>query len=159
MNLTKTIAAFAAAFPLTAVASAVADEPAPGFDAALAAELGADEYGMRNYVFVLLRTGPADAEISDPEQRRELFAGHFANMERLRDEGALVLAGPLDNEGDKRGVLVLAVDALEEAKAEVAKDPTVAAGIFIPEYSGFYSTAGLMKVNAIHEKVRLKKIN
>lgn len=37
----------------------VADKPK--YDADLAKKLGADPYGMKNYVFVILKTGPADA--------------------------------------------------------------------------------------------------
>ena len=62
------------------------------YDATLAAELGADEYGMRTYVFGMLRTGPSDDEITDKAQRAELFAGHFANMSKMAEEGKLVPA-------------------------------------------------------------------
>ena len=38
---------------------------APTYDAALAAKLGGDEYGMKKYVLAILKTGPKDAEIKD----------------------------------------------------------------------------------------------
>ncbi len=56
------------------------------YDPALADRLGADEYGMRAYVFVLLRTGPT--VVDDPGARQALFVGHFQNMERLAASGA-----------------------------------------------------------------------
>ena len=42
------------------------ENQAPEFDSQLAARLGADDYGMRNYVFALLKTGPADT--ADPQR-------------------------------------------------------------------------------------------
>lgn len=37
-------------------------QPAPGLDAELARRTGADDYGMRRYVLVILRTGPTPAK-------------------------------------------------------------------------------------------------
>lgn len=140
-----------------AMASPVrAGETPDAYDADLAAALGADDYGMRSYVFVLLKTGPA--EITDEARRKELFAGHFANMTRLADQGALVLAGPLDDEGGKRGLFILNAPSVENAKEMVASDPAVEAGIFTAEYSGYYGSAALMRLNAIHETIQRKKI-
>lgn len=127
-----------------------------GFDEALATRLEADDYGMRGYTFVLLKTGPA--EINDPDRRRELFAGHFANMTRLAENGDLVLAGPLSDDTNKRGILILATQDIEEAKVMLEADPAVAAGIFVADYSGYYGSAGLMEMNALHKRVQRKTI-
>ena len=64
--------------PQTEVQAEVQPQASVGYDFALAQKLGADENGMRSYVMVILKTGPAN--ITDPERRRELFAGHFSNM-------------------------------------------------------------------------------
>jgi len=147
----------AAALLTMAIASQVRAEETPGaYDAKLAAALGADDYGMRSYVFVLLKTGPAD--IADEARRKELFAGHFANMTRLAEQGALVLAGPLDDDGGKRGLFILNAPTIDVAKEMVAGDPAVAAGIFEAEYSGFYGSAALMQVNAVHKMIQRQKI-
>ena len=63
----------------------------PAHDPALAERLGADERGMRSYVLVILKTGPT--RVPDGPARDAMFAGHFANMERLSAAGQLVLAG------------------------------------------------------------------
>ena len=60
------------------------------YDEQLASELGADEYGMKSYVMVVLNTGPNDAAVTDKEEREKLFAGHFSNMDRLAEEDKLV---------------------------------------------------------------------
>ena len=79
------------------------------FDADLAKKLGADQYGMKSYVLVNLKTGPADAEIKDEEERKKIFAGHFANMGRLAKEGKLVLAGPYSDAKPYRGLYIFNV--------------------------------------------------
>ena len=58
-------------------------DPSSKYDADLAKKTGADEYGMKSYVFCILKTGPKDAEIKDKKQRDDIFAGHMANMNRL----------------------------------------------------------------------------
>jgi uncharacterized protein YciI len=140
-------------------AAVLADDTAPeGYDAALAEELGADEYGMRSYVFVMLRTGPADAEITDKDERTEMFRGHFANIGKLAEEGKLVLAGPLANGADERGLFILNVESIEEAQSLMQGDPTIANGIFKVEYINYYGSAALMKVNEIHAKIQKTKV-
>lgn len=71
--------------PAATEASAAPSAP-PAFDAELAARHGADERGMRRYVLVVLKTGPT--RVPDGEARTAMFAGHFANMERLAKAGS-----------------------------------------------------------------------
>ncbi|NHA14124.1 YciI family protein [Thioalkalivibrio sp. XN279] len=146
-----------AALLLLAGGALAADAPAPespAFDAALAETLGADEYGMRQYVLVILKTGPTPVPAG--AARDEMFRGHFANMKRLAAEGKLALAGPLDGVDGWRGLFILAVDDLEEAAALVATDPVVIHGEMIAEYHTYYGSAALMLVNETHEKVARK---
>lgn len=49
---------------------------------------------VKQFWLAILKTGPKDKEITDTTQRKKLFAGHFANMERLHKEGILKAAGP-----------------------------------------------------------------
>ena len=147
------------------VASCVNTQPLPtaGFseheyNTDLAIELGADDYGMRSYVFATLLTGPQDALITDAQQRKELFTGHFANMGRLADDDKLVLAGPFIEGGKKRGLYIFNVTTIEEAEALVKSDPAVAAGIFEFELIKYYGSAALMKINEIHKQIQKIKI-
>lgn len=126
------------------------------YDQELAEELGADDYGMRSYVFVTLLTG--GAIIEDEKKRSELFRGHFANMTRLAEMGKLVLAGPFGEGGDKRGLLILNVTEIDDAKVLVEMDPAVDAGIFKAEYIKYYGSAALMKINELHGKIQKTKI-
>ena len=126
----------------------------PSYDSELAKKLGADDTGMRQYVLVILKTGPT--RVPDGKERADMFAGHFANMNRLAGEGKLALAGPLDGVDGWRGLFVLSVSDIEEAKKLVATDPVMMKGEMIAEYHKWYGSAGLMEVNATHKKIAKK---
>ena len=141
-------------FPMIA---ALASEPktaprAAAYDPVLAAQAGGDENGMRSYVLVILRTGPT--RVPDGDARKAMFAGHFANMERLSKAGKLVLAGPFgDKDGDWRGLFVFAVADIEEAKALVATDPVIIQGEMVAEYHNWYGSAATVLLPGLHEKI------
>jgi uncharacterized protein YciI len=120
-------------------------------DPALAKRLGADERGMRNYVLVILKTGPH--RMPDGPARDEMFKGHFANIKRLAGEGKLALAGPFGDKSEWRGMFVFAVDTPEEAEKLVATDPVIRSGEMVAEYHRLYASAALMEVTGIHGKI------
>jgi len=122
----------------------------PNFNSALAKKVGADKVGMRSYVLVILKTGPKDVEIKGKE-RDDIFTGHFANINRLADEGKLALAGPFaKNDKTFRGLFIFGVKTVEEAQALVNTDPVVKSGMMIADFVPWYGSAGLMEVNRIH---------
>ena len=141
---------------LAAAASArqAGESTGPGYDAKLAQQLGADDYGMRHYVLVLLRTGPHP--VAAGAERDAMFKGHMANIQRLASEGKLVLAGPLDDKDGLRGMFVFAVEDIEQAKKLVATDPVIARGEMIAEYHAYYGSAALMQVNKVHGRLAKK---
>ena len=126
------------------------------FDAALAKKVGADEHGMRVYILAILKTGPNDAKVKGTA-RTEIFKGHFANMARLAAEGKLATAGPFeDPKKIYRGLFILAVPTIEEAKTPTESDPAVKAGVLVAEYVQWYASASLMLSTELHEKVAEK---
>ena len=125
---------------------------APAYDEALARRVGADEYGMRPYVLVILKTGPT--RMPDGEARTAMFAGHMANIGRLAKEGKLALAGPfMQDPAGWRGLFVLAVDDIEAARALVATDPVIIHGEMIAEYHPWYGSAANMLVSEWHDRL------
>jgi uncharacterized protein YciI len=126
----------------------------PGYDAALAERLGADEHGMRSYVLVVLKTGPT--RVADGPERDAMFRGHFENMQRLSQEGVLVHAGPLDGVDGWRGLFLFAMADIEEAKKHVATDPVIQKGEMVAEYHKHSGSAALMLVPETHDKVMKK---
>lgn len=145
---------FSSLLPVSAEDSKSAEAPPAKYDAALAAEVGADEHGMRQYVLVILKSSPN--RVPDGKERDEMFQGHFANMKRLAGEGKLALAGPLDGVDGWRGLFILAVADIEEAKLLVATDPVVVKGEMVPEFHKYFGSAALMLVNEAHDKVQKK---
>ncbi len=125
-------------------------EPA-AFDAELAAELGADDYGMRRYVMAFLRAGPSSD--LDPEAIADIQRGHMNHMRRMAEDGHLVLAGPFLDGGELRGIFVFAVDTQEEARQLTEADPAVQAGRLVMELKPWYGSAALMRAASIHGSI------
>jgi uncharacterized protein YciI len=140
-----------AALAVIVAATIVHAADSPAYDSKLAEQFGADERGMRSYVFVVLKTGPK--QMPAGPKRDEMFKGHFANMERLAAAGKLVLAGPFDGVDGWRGMFIFAVKDIEEAKKLVATDPVVINGEMVPEFHALYGSAALMQVNETHRKL------
>jgi uncharacterized protein YciI len=133
------------------VAQPSGEAAAPRSAAALARSLGADERGMRRYVLVILKTGPM--RVPAGPERDEMFKGHFANINRLSAEGLLAYAGPLDGVDGRRGLFVLAVADIDEARKHVATDPVIVKGEMVAEYHVHYGSAALMLVRDAHARI------
>ena len=142
------------ALPFAATAALAEPAATPAYDAALAKSLGADERGMRQYVLVILKTGPN--KMAEGEARKAMFKGHFANMGRLAGEKKLVLAGPLDGKEGRRGIFVFNTPEIDTATSWVATDPVIINGEMVAEYHKFYGSAALMMVNEVHGKIEKK---
>jgi uncharacterized protein YciI len=154
--LRNTLLALAVGF--ASAAAFAADSPSPvnaqatKFDAELARKTGADANGMRRYVLVILKTGPT--RVPDGAKRDAMFAGHFANMERLAKEGKLALAGPFgENRDGWRGLFVMAVDTVDEARALTQTDPVIRNGEMVAEYHPWYGSAATMMIPELHERL------
>jgi hypothetical protein len=59
------------------------------FDAALAQSLGADDYGMKSYFLVILKTG--NSTLTDTSIIQEKFRGHMKNIALLAEQNKLVV--------------------------------------------------------------------
>lgn len=120
------------------------------FDSAMAKKWGADDYGMKPYVLVFLKRGPNRS--SDSTTRANLQAAHMANINKLAEEGKLVLAGPMNTDEDIRGIYIFDVATIEEAKALTETDPAIKAGSLIMEMHPWYGSASLKEIPSLHKK-------
>jgi uncharacterized protein YciI len=128
----------------------------PNYDEALAKALNADDYGMKSYVFAVLKTGPA--KIEDKAVLDSCYAGHFANISKLKDEKLLALAGPYGkNDDNYRGLFIFNVATQEEAQELMKGDPTITSGIFEVEMYDWYGSAALITYQEQAEKIWQKK--
>lgn len=123
------------------------------YDSALAKKLNADEYGMKSYVLVMLKTGLT--EITDKKIRDSIFGGHMANIQKLASENKLVVAGPMGkNDKNYEGVFVFNTSSIEEAKQWLSTDPAFQAKYLDAELYSWYCTAALQEIPALHKQVQ-----
>ena len=121
------------------------------YDSTLAKELGADNYGMTQYVMAFLKKGPNRSK--DSLTSANLQAAHLENIEKLVNAGKLILAGPFLDGGDVRGIYVFNVKSVDEARALTETDPAIKAGSLVMELHPWYGSAALKKVTDIHYKI------
>ena len=93
--------------------------------------------GMGEVFLVLLKKGPSwTAEKND--RTKAIQEGHMANIKRLWEEKKMIIAGPMGDDGDTRGVFVFAAASRAEAQALAASDPAVAAGRLVPDIHSWW---------------------
>lgn len=137
---------------LTTTITAMTQNNNPNYDAELAKTLGADDYGMKKYILVILKTGTnttTDKVITD-----SLFTGHMNNIRRLVDLNKLIVAGPLGkNDFTYRGIFILNVTTLEEANELLETDPAIKEKLLTPELFNWYGSAALPEYLKASDKV------
>lgn len=127
-----------------------------GYDQTLAKKLNADPYGMAKYVFATLERGevpPQDTEEAKAETMR-IQKGHMENIQRLADQGLLVLAGPFLDDGAVRGIFIFDVETVAEAEALVATDPAIQSGRLKWVLRPWYGSAAVRQINETHNKIQ-----
>ena len=128
------------------------------YDVRLAKKLGADEYGMKSYVLVILKTGTNTT--TDKQTLDSLFRGHMDNIQRLSAQGKLIIAGPVGkNPNNYRGIFILDVKTHDEALQILTADPTIREKIFDVELYDWYGSAALPTYLPAHTKIEKKSIN
>ena len=129
-----------------------AKEPNPNYDPALASKLGADDYGMKSYIFVILKSG--NNTDTNSELRNSAFAGHMKYINRLVKEGKLIVAGPMGkNENDYRGIFILNVNSIEEAKKLLETDAAIKANYLQADLYNWYGSAALSEYLEASDKI------
>jgi len=114
----------------------------PNYDSILAQKLGADDYGMKSYIFVILKTG--SNKTTDKSMISECFKGHFENINLLVEQNKLIVAGPFGkNEQNFRGLFILNVSNYEEAEKLLQSDPAIKEGLLAIELFNWYGSAAL----------------
>lgn len=128
------------------------DQINPIYDAALAKKLGADDYGMKTYILVLLKTGPN--KTTDQELITRSFSGHLSNINRLAEEEKLVVAGPIaDQQRIYRGIYIFNVTSVEEATELLKTDPAISNGLLEAAIYPWYGSAALAEYLKVADKI------
>lgn len=95
---------------------------------------------MKTYYMVFLKKGPNRNH--DSATAATIQAGHMANIQKLAAAKKLKVAGPFLDDGDLRGIFILDVPSLEEAKRLTEADPAVQAGRLIMEIHPWMTQKG-----------------
>jgi len=137
--------------------TATAQTENPKYDKLLADSLEGDDYGMKSYILVILKTGTNKTE--DKNVLDSLFTGHMENIGRLAANGKLIVAGPLGkNEKTYRGIFILNTKSIEEANALLETDPAIKEKVLEAELFKWYGSAALPTYLPNHEKIEKKKM-
>ena len=132
-------------------------ETTVGYDENLAKSLSADEYGMKTYVFCLLKTGTNTTATA--AESKKAFEGHMSNIGNLAKEGKLAVAGPfMKNDKKYRGIYIFNVTTVEEAQELVKTDPAISINLLEAELTLWYGSAALQEINGIHNKISKIKL-
>lgn len=98
---------------------------------------------MTTYYFGVLTKGPKWSAEATPE-RAKIQEGHMGHLQAMWKAGKLVLAGPLADEGDWRGVLIYRTKTLEEAQLLADDDPAVKAGRLVVKMHPWMIQRGIL---------------
>lgn len=128
----------------------------PSYDSVLAKKLGADAYGMKQYVMAFLEEG--DNRSMDSATSANLQMAHLKNIGRLAEEGKLIVAGPFLDDQPVRGIFIFNVKSIDEARALTATDPAIKAGVLKMELRPWYGSAALMEVVKLHKSIEKKSV-
>ncbi len=101
-------------------------------------------FEMKQYFFVMLTKGERRHEITDTTVLKKLQEGHINNINRLANEGKIILAGPFGDDGNWRGIFVFNVPTQAEVEQLLKTDPAIAAGRLAYEIHPWWTAKNCM---------------
>jgi len=132
--------------------SLMSQNPNTDYDSDLAQSLGADDYGMKSYILVILKTGSNTTE--DKDFIKQCFRGHLDNITRLVEEGIMIVAGPLGkNDKTYRGIFILNLKSISEAEEILQTDPALKEKLLEAELYPWYGSAALPKYLEFSDRI------
>ena len=87
---------------------------------------GDTTYVMKRYVFMLLNEGPVRTQ--DSASVAKIQEGHMQHINEMAKTKKLVAAGPFENGGKYRGILIFDVDSISQAIRMESTDPAIVSG-------------------------------
>ena len=104
------------------------------------------QFKLVQFQLTLLKRGPkwTAAETED----RSLHSQHVAYVQSLLESGKAIIAGPISDDGEVRGVLIFRAKSSEEAKSWAEDDPAVKSGHLIAELHPWWSEDVMKKASS-----------
>lgn len=110
------------------------------------------KFEVEQYQLGLLLRG-SKSGTTDPEEAKQIQAGHMAHIQKMADSGKLMAAGPMMGNGELRGIFLFKAASVEEAKALAADDPAIKAERLKMEILPWVGTKGIgVRAMAEHKK-------
>jgi len=101
---------------------------------------GDTTFVMKKYFMVFLKSGSSRSQ--NKEEAMKIQTAHLAHMDSLANIGELDIAGPMGDDTELRGIVVLRVPNMEKAEACVQADPAVRAGRLSYEIHPWWAAVG-----------------
>lgn len=89
---------------------------------------------LKRFVFMFLNEGPNRNQ--DSVTVDKIMDGHMKHIREMAKTGKMVIAGPFDEGGKFRGILIFDVDSISQAIRMESTDPAVVSGRL--EMQAFY---------------------
>ncbi|NJN26244.1 MAG: hypothetical protein HC819_09830 [Cyclobacteriaceae bacterium] len=102
---------------------------------------GDTTYIMKKYYMVLLLANP-DKERLDSAMVAQIQQAHLDNISRLAKEGKIVMAGPMGDNGNLRGIFVMDCRSQAEADSLVQTDPAISQKRLMAEIHPWWAAKG-----------------
>ena len=96
------------------------------------------QFKLVQFHMALLKKGPKWTAVKS-EETASLHQRHIAYVTSLLESGKAMIAGPLTDDGEIRGVFIFRAQSANEAKAWAEDDPAVAAGHLVVEMHPWWS--------------------
>lgn len=105
------------------------------------------QFKLVQFYMALIKKGPkwTAAKTKETEQLHER---HFAYATSLLESGKAMIAGPLSDDPEIRGVFIFRAQSADEAKAWAENDPAVKAGHLILEMHPWWAEDVMKKANS-----------
>jgi uncharacterized protein YciI len=116
----------------------------PGFQASQ--QKAEPQFKLVEFQLALLKRGPKWTAAQAPDISA-LHGQHVAYVQSLLESGKAIIAGPINDDGEVRGVLIFRAKS-EEAKSWVEDDPAVKSGHLIGELHPWWSEDVIKKASS-----------
>ncbi len=105
------------------------------------------QHKLVQFQMVLLKKGPKWTATRTKETE-QLHQAHVAHVTALLESGQAIIAGPLTDDGEIRGIYIFRAASADEARAWAGADPAVASGHLLAEMHPWWSEDVMKKAPA-----------
>lgn len=97
-------------------------------------------YTMKKYYMVFLKEGAVRDQ--DPKEAAFIQQQHMAHINKMAEEGYVIMAGPFDDDSEVSGILIFNAKSEEKVKELSEQDPAVKAGRLVVEVHPWWAAKG-----------------